>query len=152
MSVEKITNIIYDFKEKLTDLEYISVMNELKKIYNTQTNKPDDYKFYKQKFYHSLQANAFFMYIFCEQDNTIRCCNLKQKVVKNLKNGDEIVYNQEKKCKILKINPKYTIIEIDNQTTLEKISNTTLCKILYYPYVSKDHYDNYLHLSTAIDS
>ena len=146
--LQNISNIVFDIKEKLTDLEFKSIMDELQKINN---NNMDDCYFYKQKFYHSSQANVFFMYIFCEQDNTIRCCNLKEKVVKNLKNGDEIVYNQEKKCKILKINPKYTIIEIDNQTTLEKISNTTLCKILYYPYVSKDHYDNYLHLSTAID-
>ena len=143
MSAQKMTNVIYDLKEKLTDLEYITVMDELKKIYDTEAYKPDDYNFYKFFFYHSSQANAFFMYVFCEQDNTIRCCNRKEKVIKNLKIGDEIDYNQENKCKILKINPKYTINKIDNQVTLEKISNTTLCKILYYPYVS--------HLSTSIE-
>ena len=53
---------------------------------------------------------SFFKYIFCEHDNTIRCCNLKEKVIKNLKIGDEFVYNQEHKWQILQINSKYTII------------------------------------------
>ena len=95
-AVQNISNIVFDIKDKINDLEFKTIMDELQKINN---NNMDDYNFYKQKFYHSSQANVFFMYIFCEQDNTIRCCNLKQKVIKNLKNGDEIFYNQEKNVK-----------------------------------------------------
>ena len=158
MSVlQNLSDIVCDIKEKLTDLEYKSIMDELQTLNNTKLVKTDDdvkllmhnflfeqFSFFVQQYYHSSKNNKQFVCVYTEQDGILTCRHLSS--IKQLKKGDEIVYKKDfdnntvsstvKKCIIDKIMPKYTILKFDDYE--KKISNITLCKILYYPYIRSD--------------
>ena len=132
-------------------------MDELQTLNNTKVVKTDDdvtllmynffydqFFFFVQQYYHSSKKNEQFVCVYTEQDGISRCCHLSS--IKQLKKIDGIVHKKDfdnnpisstvKKCIIDKIMLKYTILKFDDYE--KKISNITLCKILYYPYIRSD--------------
>ncbi len=144
MSVQTISNIIFDNKEKLTDGEYKTIMDNLM-IFNRYTDDLEtrlSREFMEQFYYHSNTNNKLFNYFLWNGGISI---NSKISHIGYIKYpSDTILYKKcfnkttkqyvEVKAKIEKIMPKYTYILFDN-TRRKKISNITLCKIIFYPYI-----------------
>lgn len=145
MSVQNISNIIYDIKEKITDGEYKNILDELMMI-NKQLFSKDEMnfsnKFFKQFFYHNHQNNKCFKYQYIQHDNSIllfhdfmttRLCQgddfIFEEIYNSFNNTVEII-----KAKILKISPRYTILQINNFQ--KKVSNLTLCKVVFHHYIT----------------
>ena len=74
MSAQIISNIVFDIKEKLTDLEFKTIMDELQTLNNTKLVKTDDdvkllmynilyeqFSFFVQQYYHSFKNDKQFV-------------------------------------------------------------------------------------------
>lgn len=145
MSIQIISDIIYDNKEKLTDNEYKIIMDNLM-ILNKYTDDLElklTREFMEQFFYHSHLNNPLFLYIYCNHDLSLRV--MYKGFIKYLKIGELILFEKyyntttkeylEIKGKVEKIMPKYSVISFDD-TNRKKMSNITLCKISFYPYIT----------------
>ena len=143
MSIQNISNIIYDIREKLTDYEFKMIMDNLmsinKQIPEENTEQSFINAFYRQFFHHSHQNNKYFKYQYINQDNSIIL--FYEHLTKRLCIGDTFIYEkifddnvvENIEAIIVKISPRYTIIKVNNYN--KKISNITLCKVYNYPYI-----------------
>ena len=149
MSVQDISNIVYDVKDSLTDYQFKSIMDMLMDVNkqlpnNQQTLTEEDWcnLFYKQHFYHSNHNNKFYKFQYLIQDgsillyydNTINrlCIGHKFIYEKVFDSFDETIENVEATVK--RVMPKYTVLTINNFD--KKISNLTLNKIVQHPYIT----------------
>lgn len=149
MSVQDISNVIFEVKEQLTDNQFKSIMDNLlvlnKQIPNKQqTITEEDWcnQFYKQYFYHSNHNNKLYKYQFLNQDGSIllfyentstRLCIGNTFTYEKIYDSiDGIIENVEAKVK--RIMPKYTVLIINNFD--KKISNCTLNKLYNHPYIT----------------
>ena len=148
MSIQTISNIIYDIKDNLTDFQFKSIMDTLL-ILNKQiptNNKKEAITeqtfvglFYKQYFYHSNHNNKLYKYQYIMQDQSLLIFYeyLTKKVSSGFQFTYERVYDDEliedTDATIINITPKYCKLLINNHQ--KKISNLTLCKIIHFPYI-----------------
>ncbi len=143
MSIQNISDTIFNIKEKLTDYEFKYIMDNLmllnKKIPEEDTEQSFINAFYRQFFHHSHQNNRYFKYQYVNQDNSIIL--FYEYTTKRLCIGDTFIYEkvfdnnvvENIEATIVKISPRYTIIKVNNYN--KKISNITLCKVYNYPYI-----------------
>ena len=117
MSVQDISNIIFNIKEKLTDNEFKEIMDNLM-VLNKQTDSTENIlvaEFYKQQFYHLPHNNNCFYFHYMNEDNTL-FTNFEYDT-KRMKVGDTFLYEKvfnyidgsinENVATIVRINPKY---------------------------------------------
>lgn len=141
--ITTISDIIYDIRENLSSIQYKTIMECLmelnKKKDDDETELTRD--FFRQFFYHSPKNNNCFFYMYVNQDNTL-WASYEYKSVR-LSIDYSFLYSKTFNCidktitktnaRIVKIMPKYSILMIDNYH--KKVSNKTLVKILYFPYI-----------------
>lgn len=147
MSIQNISNVIFEIKEQLTDKQFKTIMDELmnvnKQLPNNQLTENDWCNlFYKQHFYHSNTNNRFYKHQYLIQDgsillyydNTINrlCIGHKFIYEKIFDTFDDTIENVE--ATIKRVMPKYTVLTINNFD--KKISNLTLNKIVQHPYIT----------------
>ncbi len=148
MSIQAISNIIYDIKDNLTDFQFKSIMDTLL-ILNKQLPTNDKKKaiteedwcnkFYKQYFYHSNQNNKLYKYQYIMQDQSLLI--FYEYTTKRVCVGNHFIYErvyddeliEDTDATIINITPKYCKLLINNHQ--KKISNLTLCKLIHYPYI-----------------
>lgn len=145
--INTISDIIYDVKQNITDNQYKTVLESLAKLVPTTKDHDNllaEYTndFYKQFFYHNHKNNFQFSYTYFQQNNILWIqhrgsfpyqININQqylysKTFDPLTRDITFCY-----ARILKIMPKYVIIEISGRQ--KKISNRTLAKIVFYPFI-----------------
>ncbi len=113
MSIQNISNIIYDIKEKLTDYEFKMIMDNLmsinKQIPEENTEQSFINAFYRQFFHHSHQNNRYFKYQYVNQDNSIIL--FYEHLTKRLCIGDTFIYEKVFDCNVVE-NNEATIVKI----------------------------------------
>ena len=142
--IETISDIVCDIKENITDIQYKTIMECLLELNKKKTDDEIELTrdFFKQYFYHSPKNNNCYYYMYVSQDNSL-WLSFEYKSHRLYVNN-EFLYSKTFNCadnsinltyaKILKIMPKYCLIEVDNYQ--KKVSNKTLTKILYFPYIN----------------
>jgi hypothetical protein len=145
--INTISDIIYDIKDKLKDHEYKTILECLAKI--VPIAKEDDKllidytnDFYKQFFFHHHKNNFQFNYTYFQQSNILwikQIGSMPHQISINQQYLYSKSFNQSTRdieccyARVLKIMPKYCIIDVSG--SLRKISNKTLAKSYYYPYI-----------------
>ena len=149
MSIQDISNIVYDIKENITDKQFKSIMDNLliinKQLPNNQQTITEETfvnMFYKQFFYHSNHNNKLYKYqyliqdgsilLFYENTSTRLCIGNTFTYEKIYDSIDGIIENVIAKVK--RIMPKYSVLTINNFD--KKISNCTLNKLVQHPYIT----------------
>lgn len=141
--IQTISNIIYDVKENITDSQYKSIMECLMELNKNKQDVETDLTrdFYKQFFYHSHKNNNCFFYLYVNQDNSL-WTSFEYQSFRLQMNSQFIyskVFNSHDKSiavsytRIVKIMPKYCVIDVDGFQ--KKISNKTLSKLVFFPYI-----------------
>ena len=137
--IQNISDVLYDVKHHLTDYQFKTVMDNLMLLNQSKdtTESQISNEFFKQFFYH--HQNTYFDYKFTKDDQSIFVCF--ENFAYKLKHGSTFLYEkivdngsiQEVHATVVRINPKYSVIEINDFQ--KKISNRTLAKVLNFPYI-----------------
>lgn len=145
--INTISDIIYDVKQNITDNQYKTVLESLAKLVPTTKDHDNllaEYTndFYKQFFYHNHINNFQFNYTYFEQSNTLwiqhtgvspHQISINQQFLYSKSFNPTTRDIKISYARVLKLLPKYSIIEYSGRQ--KKISNRTLSKIFFYPYV-----------------
>ena len=146
MATQEISNIIYDIKEQISDQQFKTIMDnlmELNKLKKDEDSEDELKKeFFRQFFYHSHKNNNCFFYQYNNQNNSIWTSFVYQANLFNI--NDQFLYSKTfdvltheikvSYARITKIMPRYCYIEVDGFN--KKISNLTLTKVVYFPYIN----------------